>query len=67
MSVDEAWGGGFVRRAVSCMRDDRVFADRGTGDLVPLFPFVWALGLMIGVQQRFPAERTSAVLRLQQT
>jgi hypothetical protein len=64
VGVYQAWGGGFVRRAVSRFGGDRVFADRLAGDLEPLFPFLGVLRLVVGVQQQPSAQRATAVLGL---
>jgi hypothetical protein len=56
----------FVRRAVSRVRGDCLFADCLAGDLDPRFPLVRGLWLVVGVQQQFPTERTTAVVRLEQ-
>jgi hypothetical protein len=63
--VYESGCGAFVRRACS-PGGDRVFADCRAGGPEPLFPLVWALWLMVGVEQQPPAERAAAVLGSQE-
>lgn len=66
VGVYEADCCGFVRRAPSRVRGDCLFADCLAGGLDPRFPFLRGLWFVVGVQQQFPAERTPAVLRLEQ-
>jgi hypothetical protein len=56
--------GAFVRRAEARHAGDRVLADRGARGGVPLPPVLWALRLVVDVQQS-PAERAPAVLAQQ--
>src|SRR5712671_4217594 len=55
-----------VRSAVPSRVSDLVFLDRFPDHPQPLFPFVRALRLVVGVQEQFPAERAAPVLRLEQ-
>ena len=55
-----------ARRAVSRIRDNCSLAHRLAGDLDPRLPFLRGLWFLVGVQQQSPAERTAAMLRLQQ-
>ncbi|MGH2952370.1 MAG: hypothetical protein ACRDKX_10030, partial [Solirubrobacterales bacterium] len=46
---------------------DRLLGDRLAGDFQPLFPFVGASRLIVGVEQESSADHAPALLRLQQT
>ncbi len=66
MGVNETDGDGIVRHARFPLGGDRLFADRFAGHVEPLFPFREGLRLSVGEQQQPTADRTAALLRLQQ-
>ena len=55
----------FVAFAGCHLMGEELAVDRLAGDGEPLFPLLWGLRLVIGVEQEIPASRASAVLRLQ--
>ena len=62
MGVDEAEHGGSALSPGSRVEGDRLVAGRLADGFNPLFPFVWVLWLLAGVEQQFPAERAASLL-----
>jgi hypothetical protein len=65
VGVDEAEHGGSALGPGSRVEGDRLVAGRLADGLDPLFPFVWVLWLLVGVEQQFPAERAAPSLPLE--
>ena len=65
MGVDEAEHGGSALGPGPRVDGDRLVAGRLADGLNPLFPFVWVLWLLAGVEQQFPAERAVPSLPLE--
>jgi hypothetical protein len=65
VGVDEAEHGGSALGPGSRVEGDRLAASRLADGLNPLFPFVWVLWLLVGVEQQFPAERAAPSLPLE--
>ena len=62
VGVDEAEHGGSVVVPGSRVEGDRLVAGRLADGFNPLFPFVWVLWLLAGVEQQVPAERAAPSL-----
>src|SRR5205823_412692 len=61
-SVEETMVGGASVVGAGHLVREELAVDRLAGDGEPLFPLLWALRLVIGVEQEVPADRASAVL-----
>jgi len=62
VGVDEAEHSGSAWGSGSRVEGDRLVAGRLADGFNPLFPFVWVLWLLVGVEQQFPAERAAPSL-----
>jgi len=62
VGVDEAEHGGSALGPGSRAEGDRLVTGRLADGFDPLFPFVWVLWLLVGVEQQFPAERAAPSL-----
>jgi len=66
VGVDEAEHGGSALVPGSHVEGDRLVAGRRANGFDPLFPFVWVLWFLAGVEQQLAAKRAASTLFLEQ-